>query len=441
MLLPRGEFFRATMTVVAGTGAAQLVTIVASPVLSRLYSPSDFGTYSVAVSILILGVVTCLRYEFAIPLPEDDAVAANLLALSLLANLGMSAATGVILLLLGPWLLALFGATSLGPYVGLLVLAQAATGFVFAFTNWAIRTKSFSAIAANQLSQSGAQAGVQIGLGIAGLGPPGLLIGAVAGAFSGSVVLVRAALRTHREAFRVVTRAGIRAVAIRYRRFPIFSSWSALIAQLAVQAPLLLLVLFYGTGVGGEYALAQRLCLLPVNLVAGSVGQVFIGSGARLAQTETGELRRLFGRTTWNLARVGIGPAIIVALTAPFLIPLVFGQNWQQAGVFVAVMVPMYFLLFVLTSTGDILYVVERQGLQLLRETLRFTLLVGSVLVAGAMHLPPVGAVAVLSAAGCLTYLLYGAITWRAIVVHDLRPPLARQADADLAVERPEADS
>ena len=114
-------------------------------------------------------------------------------------------------------------------------------------------------------------------------------------------------------------------------------------------------------------------------------------------------------RTTWTLARIGIGPAIIVAITVPFLVPLVFGQGWQQAGLFVAIMVPMYFFVFVLTSTGDILYVVERQGLQLVREILRVTLLGGSVLVAGVMHLPPVGAVAALSTLGSLMYLLYGA--------------------------------
>jgi O-antigen/teichoic acid export membrane protein len=143
------------MTVVSGTGVAQFVTIVASPVLSRIYSPSDFGIYSVAISILILSVVTCLRYEFAIPLPKDEVAAANLLGLALLANLGMSAATGIILLLFGPWLLAAFGATVLTPYVGLLVLAQAGAGILSALTNWAIRAKSFSAIAVNALSQSG----------------------------------------------------------------------------------------------------------------------------------------------------------------------------------------------------------------------------------------------------------------------------------------------
>jgi O-antigen/teichoic acid export membrane protein len=437
--LPRGEFFRATLTIVAGTGAAQLIVIVTSPILTRLYSPSDYGIYSVAASILILSVVTCLRYEFAIPLPKDDVAAANLLGLSLLANLGMSAATGVVLLLFGPWLLALFGASVLAPYIALLALAQAATGFVSAFTNWAIRTKNFSEIAVNRLYQSGALVGVQIGLGVVGLGAPGLLLGAVAGSLAGSVRLAQAAWRTHAEAFRRVTWSGIRAAAIRYRRFPIFSSWAALLGQLGVRAPFLLLVAFYGTDVGGQYALAERLCYLPLTLVAASVGQVFIAEGARLVREQPAELRRLFRRTTWNLARVAIGPAIMIAVAAPFLTGLVFGHRWAEAGLIVAVLVPMFYAQFVLTSTGDVLYVLERQGVHLVREIIRFSLLGASVLVAGLMHLPLFGAVAALSATGCLTYVLYGAISWRAIVTYRPHPQPVPAADLDFAVDHPEA--
>ncbi len=401
--------------------------------LTRIYSPADYGIYSVAVSILILSVVTCLRYDFAIPLPKDDVVAANLLGLSLLANLGMSIATAVILFVFGEWLLGLFGASSLGPYVALLAIAQASAGFVSAFTNWAIRTKDFSEIGVNRLYQSSALVGVQVGLGLAGLGAPGLMVGTVAGGFAGSLRLARAAWRTNGPDFRRVTWGGIRAAAVRYRRFPIFSSWSALLAQLGVQTPLLLLVAFYGPEVGGQYALAQRLCLLPVTLVAGSVGQVFIAHGARLAHGQPSDLRDLFRRTTWNLARIAIGPATILALAAPFLTGLVFGQQWQEAGLFVAIMAPMFYLSFVLTSTGDILYVVERQGLQLVREILRITLLGGSVLVAGVLHFTPVGAVGAMSAAGCLMYLLYGLISWHALRTY--HPRAAGTADHDLRGE------
>ena len=220
-------------------------------------------------------------------------------------------------------------------------------------------------------------------------------------------------------------------VAKRYRRFPIFSSGSALLANLGVRAPLLLLVAYFGTEIGGQYALAERVLYLPLTVVAGSVGQVFIAEGALLAREQPAELMRLFRRTTLALGLAAIGPAIAIAVAVPSLAGLVFGERWSEAGLIVAVLVPMFYVAFVMTSTGDVLYIVERQALHLVREILRFTLLGGSLLAAAALHLAPLGAVAMLSAAGCVTYLAYGLISWYAIANHRPLPQPAEGTDTD----------
>ena len=432
--LPHGDFGRGVVTLVAGTGLAQIIVIASSPIFTRLYSPADYGAYAVALSILsILISVTCLRYEFAIPLPEDDVVAAHVLALSLLIAAGMSLASGIVLWLVGPWLFAMVGATVLSPYALLLSLGQFGGGVVSAFTNWAIRTKTFSQIAATRLTQSGTLVSVQIALGIAGFGAIGLLIGDVAGRISGSSRLARAAWRSNASSFRQVSRMGVLAAAQRYRRFPIFSSGSALLANVGVQMPVLFMVAFYGTTVGGQFALAQRVGAIPITLVAAAVGQVFIADAARLAHDEPKAVRTLFGRTTRNLARLAIGPAGLVAILAPILAGPVLGANWAETGVFVAILVPSFYLEFVMAATGDLLYVLERQDLHLAREILRFCLIGGAVPLAATVGLPPTGAVMVVSAAGCLTYGLYGLISWRAIVRHRGRTPTVADEGHSLA--------
>jgi O-antigen/teichoic acid export membrane protein len=422
-VLPTGEFVRGAMAIAAGTGAAQLISVASSPVLTRLYSPSDYGVMSVAVSILfVLISVTCLRYEFAIPLPRDDVDAANVLGLSLLTNLAMSAAVGAALLLFGDWLLSAFDAQVLSPYVVLFALAQFGGGVTSAFITWAIRAKNYPAIALNNLTSVIAQVGVQVGLGALNFGAPGLFLGAVAGNVVGSARLAQSAWRSQADALRRVSWRGITIAANRYRRFPIYSSPSALLAALGVRAPTLLIVAFYGTAVGGQYALAERVLFLPLTLIAGSVGQVFVAEAARLAHDRPQEVRRLFRQTTWSLIRVGIGPAIAVAVLSPFLAGLVFGPEWQQTGLYVAILTPMFFVQFVATATGNVLLVLERQPLHLLREILRFGLLGGSVVVASAAGLGPVGALIALSAAGSLNFVLYGLISWRAIVSYHPGP-------------------
>lgn len=62
---------------VGGTTGAQLLAVLAAPLLTRLYTPEDFGLLAVYASLLgLIAVIASLRYELAIPLPTDDTEAA-----------------------------------------------------------------------------------------------------------------------------------------------------------------------------------------------------------------------------------------------------------------------------------------------------------------------------------------------------------------------------
>ena len=405
-----------------GTTVAQVIVVASSPALTRLYSPGDLGAYSVAISVLaILLTVACLRYDWAIPLPKEDVIAANLLALCLLTTFGTSLAAGAALLLAGPSLLAFLGASGTTRYIPLLIIGQLSGGILLALTGWAIRTKNFSDVAASRISQTGTLVLLQLGLGVAHSGPLGLLLGAVAGSTSGSMRLARTAWHTHASSFRRVSRDGIRAAAGRYRRFPIFSSGSALLNTIGAQTPLLAIVALHGTAEGGQFALAQRVAAFPVTVVAAAVAQVFVAESALLVREQTSGMRALFGRTTRWLAVSAIGPFALLAVAAPTLGGLVFGDEWRMAGLFVAILAPMFYLQLVTSPTGGTLDVLERQDLHLARELLRLCFVGGAVLIGAVMKLNPIQAVIILSIAGCLTYSVYGLISWRAIVVHDRR--------------------
>ena len=77
-LLPKNAFARGISLLVGGTAGAQLLTILAAPALTRQYGPEDFGLLAVYASLLaLIGVISSLRYELAIPLPVGDAEAAS----------------------------------------------------------------------------------------------------------------------------------------------------------------------------------------------------------------------------------------------------------------------------------------------------------------------------------------------------------------------------
>jgi len=429
-----GSFLWGTLTVVAGTGTAQLVVLIATPLLTRLYPPADHGVLAVATSILfVLMSVTCLRYDFAVPLPESDIDAANLVGLALLANLLLSAAVAVVLVAGGSVLLDSLGLAPLGPLVALLAVAQFGGGTTSALINWVLRSKDFGWVAGNRLTQSAVLVAVQLGLGVARVGAAGLFLGVVISSVLSTTILGGAILRRDAGGFRQISRSGMAAVARRYRRFPIVSTWSAMLAALGVRAPLLLIVALQGTAVGGEYALAERMLYLPLTLIAGSVSHVFVAEAAQRARVEGAGLASLFRETTIALTRIAIGPAIAIAILAPILTVPLFGPAWTATGLYVTVLVPMFLLSFIATATGNVLNVVERQGLNLLREVLRLGLLAGSVLVAGLLGLEPLGTIVLVSLAGCATYALYLVISWHAVRTHQpVRGPAATEEPGSL---------
>ena len=80
----QNEFIRNLVTLSSGTLIAQAIPMLATLVLSRLYSPPEMGEWGVFSSYAsILAVIACLRYENAIVKPLRVLDAYNLSFLSI----------------------------------------------------------------------------------------------------------------------------------------------------------------------------------------------------------------------------------------------------------------------------------------------------------------------------------------------------------------------
>lgn len=417
----REGFTRGALMIMAGTGAAQVIVVLSTPFITRLYQPSEYGLYATALAILaILTPIACLRFDIAIAMPEKDEEAANVFALSLLTAVFMSLGTLVLLLPFGPLVFEFFGAPSLGRYAFLIAVGTLAAGVTASLVGWMLRTRRYADLSRNRVVESSSMVIVQAGLGLLGAGALGLLVGAIAGIIAGAQRLARVAWASGASAFRQVTRRGIRRAADRYRRFPLLSTPSALLNAVSLQAPLLLVVALYGTTVGGEFALAQRVIVLPTALIATAVGQTFYAEGARIAREDPIQLRPFFVSTVRMMALVAIIPITLAAILSPLLFGVVFGEAWEQAGIYAALLAPMYYVQFITNPTGRMLDVLERQDLTLTREFVRLGLICLAITVAAGLSLSPTEAIAVLSITGTIAYGVYGFLAFRAVrTYHD----------------------
>lgn len=370
-ILPKNAFARGVGVLVGGTAGAQLLLVAASPVLTRLYTPQDFGLLAVFAGLLaLIGVVASLRYELAIPLPEAEGEAANIAALGLLIVLGMTGLAALGVIFFAESVTHALGVPALARHGWLLPLGVAMGGVYNVFNYWSVRTKRFSTIAGTRLRQ--ALATIAIQLAAFKLGAGALILAQVAGQSVGAASLARPALA--RPAFRAASWHGIAAVAVRYRRFPIFSTWAGLFNTAGTQLPPLLFAALFSPAAAGLYILANRVLQLPMSLVGAAIGQVFFASAAQ-ARREGG-LAPLVAGLHARLAHIGLPPALILALIGPELFAFVFGAEWRQAGEFARWMAPWLYLVFVSSPLSTLFAVMERQ-----REALvfQFILLISRV--------------------------------------------------------------
>src|SRR5690606_7807845 len=84
-ILPKSEFSKNVIILMTGTTVAQAIPITITPILTRMYSPEDFGVLALFVAITaILGSIANGRYELAIMLPDSDDDAINIAAMGML---------------------------------------------------------------------------------------------------------------------------------------------------------------------------------------------------------------------------------------------------------------------------------------------------------------------------------------------------------------------
>ncbi|MFH1005882.1 MAG: oligosaccharide flippase family protein [Candidatus Latescibacterota bacterium] len=364
-LKPQGSFAGDVLKLAGGTTLAELLTVLAAPILSRIYVPSAFGTTDVFVSITgIIGVVACLRYELAMMLPERDEDAAHLLAISLCSVLMISGVSALCILLGRGFLVRLLKAPELSPYLWLLPIAVFARGVFMALSYWNSRTKRYGRLSVAHIAQSTAANGVQLAMGIAGQAHAGGLIGSrMLGQAVSSFGLGWMTWREDRHVLsRMCWKRAIETMK-RYRKFPLVSTWSGLLNTLSVQLPTLLLSAFFTQTVVGYYAFGSRMIQLPMILIGNAIGQVFFQRASK-AKNE-GVLDLVVLNTYSRLLDIGLFPMLVLGVIGREVFVVAFGPQWAEAGVYVQIISLWRFFVFIGSPLSTLFPVLERQEIGL----------------------------------------------------------------------------
>lgn len=356
----KSGFLRNVVTLATGTTIAQLIPILVAPILSRLYTPEDYGLMALFSSVAgLLGILATGMYAQAVILAKDDREAADLLALAASITVVFSLVAALIMVVFHRTLVGILRNPAISPWLYLAPVSILLGGILQGLTNWSNRKQQYKRLATNRVAGALAGTGVQLAAGVTQTSG-GLILGLLSGLGVSTGLLGGRVVKEDRETLKLASWPGMRQAARDFRRFPIYVLPTEFINVAINQVPVFVLNTLANTASVGLYGMTQRVLGLPSSLIASSITDVF-KQRASSDYLRDGNCRDIYMKTFKLLLALAIGPFGLLFMFGPQLFGLVFGEQWVAAGEYARYLSIMFFFGFVSSPLSYVYFIVGRQ--------------------------------------------------------------------------------
>jgi O-antigen/teichoic acid export membrane protein len=362
MLAKLPAFWKHAATVLTGTAAAQVLPLLLSPLITRLCTPGDMGTFGIWVGVIaIASTVATLRLQAAMILDHEPS--AQQTCFSVVAY--FSSLLAIVITLCA--VLARFWGVPQAQnmsWFGLLTIGVGSwlTAYNTMIIAYATSYLAFGKAALVKVCGAGAIALGQLLLLLTGLGGAALLAGHLFGLAIGMVAAI-ILLSPPRASVSVKPTAAQRKYLEKHQSFWRFALPAGLLNIAAGKFPLFLIGAKYGLVSAGLFALTERVLTAPISLLAASVLEVFKREAVHEFQT-LGNCKKAYRGTFKALVLLGCGPALFIFAFAPDFCAWIFGEPWRGAGEFARILSLLYFFNFVASPLSYVFFVAGKQKVE-----------------------------------------------------------------------------
>jgi len=346
----KDDYFRNIFLLITGTALAQFIPILFSPIISRLYSPSDFGVLALFTSFVTLFTqLGTGMYESAILLPKENKDAMSIVVICFLITICLSILTLILFHFLHEYITSWTGIRQLGLWLYLVPVLVFLSSTYNTLNNWNNRLKNFSFLAKNKIIQATSTVLTKIIMGLYDTKAGGLILSTILGQSLAVFLLGSKRSNFNSEDFRQIKIASLKKNARDYSDFPKFVLPQGFIDGLRESAISILIIKFYGEIILGLFAFTISILNKPLQVIGNSISQVFYQKAAELYNTDKRMISSITQKTIRPLIYMSLAIFIILVLTGPKLFSFTFGNDWKDAGMYAIYMSP-WILLKLITS-------------------------------------------------------------------------------------------
>jgi O-antigen/teichoic acid export membrane protein len=364
-----------------GTTIAQAIPIAISPILTRIYTPEDFGVFALYMSIAsIIAAVATGRYELAIMLPKKDEDAVNIVVLSIGISFMISVFCFLIIYIFNSDISSLFENSEISTWLYFIPFTVMLTGLYQSFNFWHNRSKNYKNLSKARIMQSTTTAGTNLTMGTLIMGPIGLVLGNLFGQITSIFYLAKKTYLLDKKVFiENISFIKILTLAKRYKKFPQYDALATLFNISAHQSAHIFFNIFFGAISSGYYYLVQKIFGLPILLIAASIQDVF-KEKMTIIYNSGGNSREFFINTLKKLFLLALIPSVLIYFFAVDVFMFFFGEQWKSAGEFVQILTPAFFLRFISFPLSFMFYIAEKQHYNIIGQFLLLVVILFSFL-------------------------------------------------------------
>lgn len=352
-----GQLYMRTSKLVAGVFGAQLLGAATLPILSRIYSPEQFGVFAIFfLAVQFLGINAAWRYEQGILVAESNREVEVLSHLSIVLAIATTALVGIALSVHTAALDRAFS-TNLGALWVLIAPVGLVASVATTCSTIALRVERYLLVSVSRVTKVLTVFLAQIG-GALLTAPTTLLL--LLGELLGNLASVAVFSKKLDPSVKAPSTDEFRSAAIKHRDLPTANLPQSLVNSSVPWLLMSLAALAFSSAETGQFFLMFRIVLLPAALLGSTLSQVYL----RRAHEERGGGKK-FSSTFANVAAIqtclGALLGTSLYLAGPYLFPLVLGEQWGLAGQLASAFAPYVAFHFALASLAPTAIVANRQ--------------------------------------------------------------------------------
>ncbi|MGE6716268.1 lipopolysaccharide biosynthesis protein [Peribacillus frigoritolerans] len=355
-------FGKAIITLISGSLVAQAITILVSPILTRIFTPTELGVYALILTAeSLFGSIICGRYDASIVSEPNKKNIYPIIKLSVLITLIFS-----IIASLGYGFFYFVMEEEYRSYsyaIIFIFVMLVLNGLIRILEAYNNRYKEYKVMTSVYVLRTSVQNFGTVILGFLKFSVFGMLISHTAGMFFG-FKKQSTTIKPHLNEIWASSKSEMVAVMKSHYRQPLYSAPAMFANRFSYASIMLFVESLFGLTALGFYSISYKVLGLPLTVMSNNIAKVFFQEASR-EYDETGKFINSFKKTSIILFLIAIPMVLSLYFLAPFAFEIVFGSGWNQAGVYVQILAPMFGIRLIVNTVAFGLQVVKKQHLEL----------------------------------------------------------------------------